>query len=214
MLAVIDYGAGNLRSVLHALNHLGVDDIRLVREPADLGGAEKIILPGVGAFGAGMGQLHQQDLVAPLKDAVARGVPYLGICLGMQFLFERGDEMGDHAGLGILPGLVTRIPERPGLKVPHMGWNQLRAVRPSPLLAGLADDDGVTHSAYFVHSYHCVPAEAADVLAVVDYGDPIVVAVQRDQVYGVQFHPEKSQKTGLTLLTNFLRLPILEGVQA
>lgn len=113
MLAVIDYGAGNLRSVLHALNYLGVENMRLVRTPADLRGADKIILPGVGAFGAGMQQLHAQDLVQPIKDAVHTGVPYLGICLGMQFLFETSDEMGDHAGFGLLPGRVTRFPERP-----------------------------------------------------------------------------------------------------
>lgn len=212
MLAVIDYGAGNLRSVLHALKYLGIegDAVRLVRAPDDLRGADRIILPGVGAFGAGMQQLHAQGIVTPLKEAVARGVPYLGICLGMQFLFERSDEMGDHAGLGVLPGVVTRIPDRPGLKVPHMGWNQLRQTRPSPLLDGLGGDTYV----YFVHSYHCVPADTADTLATVEYGQDIVVAVQRDNVYGVQFHPEKSQQAGLRLLTNFLRLPVLEGVQA
>lgn len=210
MLAVIDYGAGNLRSVMHALHYLGVDNARLVREPDDLVGAQKIILPGVGAFGAGMQQLHAQGIVEPLKEAIARGVPYLGICLGMQFLFERSDEMGDHAGLGVLPGLVTRIPDQPGLKVPHMGWNELRLKRLSPLLEGLGDGSYV----YFVHSYHCVPANRDDTLAVVDYGRDVVVAVQRDNIYGVQFHPEKSQRAGLQLLTNFLQLPILEGVRA
>lgn len=202
MLAVVDYGAGNLRSVLHALNHLGAENIRLVREPRDLRGAEKIILPGVGAFGAGMNRLREQDLIQPIRDAVFAGVPYLGICLGMQFLFERSDEMGDHEGLGILPGFVTRFPESIGLKIPHMGWNQLQPRRESPLLADLPDERFV----YFVHSYYCVPAAADDVLATVDYGISFTAAVQRQHVYGVQFHPEKSQRTGLQILANFLKV--------
>lgn len=203
MLAVIDYGAGNLRSVLHALNHLGVENLRLVHSPDELKGADKIILPGVGAFGAGMQQLHAQGLVQPLRDAIRAGVPYLGICLGMQFLFETSDEMGDHEGLGVLPGRVTRFPERDNLKVPHMGWNQLTPTRPSPLLKGIELDN----YAYFVHSYYCVPANADDTLISVCYGDDFCAGVQRDNVYGVQFHPEKSQKTGLRILTNFMELP-------
>jgi imidazole glycerol-phosphate synthase subunit HisH len=202
MLAVIDYGAGNLRSVLHALNHLGVENIHLIRRPHDLVGAEKIILPGVGAFGAGMQQLHKQDLVRPLQDAIAAGIPYLGICLGMQFLFERSDEMGDHTGLGILPGCVTRFPEQPGFKVPHMGWNQLQPQRPSFLTGGIVSETFV----YFVHSYYCEPANPADIVATVDYGIPFTAIVQRDNVFGVQFHPEKSQRPGIQILSNFLAL--------
>lgn len=202
MLAVIDYGAGNLRSVIHALNHLGVADKRLVHTPADLDGADKIILPGVGAFGAGMQQLHKQNLIAPLKEALQAGIPYLGICLGMQFLFECSDEMGDHEGLGLLPGRVTRFPHDLGLKVPHMGWNQLQQKRSSLLLK----DIGTESSAYFVHSYYCVPADPADIVATVDYGIPFTAVVHRDNTFGVQFHPEKSQRTGLQLLTNFLEM--------
>jgi glutamine amidotransferase len=202
MLAVIDYGAGNLRSVLHAVNHLGVRNVRLVRQPNDLHGTTKIILPGVGAFGAGMQHLHAQNLVEPIKQAIANGTPYLGICLGMQFLFETSDEMGDHAGLGILSGRVTRFDEKPSLKIPHMGWNQIRLCRPSPLFKRL--ETGAY--AYFVHSYYCIPSEPSDTLAVVDYGGEFTVAVQRDHIYGVQFHPEKSQNTGLQLLANFLNL--------
>jgi len=201
MLAVIDYGAGNLRSVLHALNHLDVKSIRVVQEARDLKGAQKIILPGVGAFGAGMQKLRQQDLVKPIRDAVFAGTPYLGICLGMQFLFERSDEMGDHEGLGILPGYVTRFPDDLGLKVPHMGWNNLQTCRPSSLLDGLNPDS----YAYFVHSYYCVPANPDDILATVDYGIPFTAVIRRDHIYGVQFHPEKSQRTGLQILTNFLK---------
>ena len=202
MLAVIDYGAGNLRSVLHALNHLGVENIRLIREPHELKQPDKIILPGVGAFGAGMQQLHQQNLVTPLKEALLAGIPYLGICLGMQFLFEYSDEMGNHEGLGILPGHVTRFPPTPGLKVPHMGWNQLNQQQSSPLLKGIPAQSSV----YFVHSYYCAPANPADLVASVDYGLPFAAVVQRDNIFGVQFHPEKSQRTGLRLLTNFLEL--------
>lgn len=201
-LAVIDYGAGNLRSVLHALHHLNAEEIRLVRHPDDLRDADRIILPGVGAFGAGMAQLHKQGLVEPLRQAVAAGTPYLGICLGMQFLFEVSDEMGEHAGLGILPGRVTRFEDRPGLKVPHMGWNTLDICRESPLMAGLPAEPHV----YFVHSYYCIPSDPGDVLATMNYGGAYCVAVQRENIYGVQFHPEKSQKNGLTILSNFLRL--------
>ncbi len=202
MLAVIDYGAGNLRSVLHALNYLGIESMRLVRSAQELCGADHIILPGVGAFGAGMQQLHAQDLVQPIKDAVLTGIPYLGICLGMQFLFESSDEMGDHAGFGLLPGRVTRFPERPSLKVPHMGWNQLAPTRQTPLLNGIDSES----YAYFVHSYYCVPSNPTDVLITTCYGEDFCAGVQHENIYGVQFHPEKSQKTGLQLLINFLEI--------
>lgn len=200
MLAVIDYGAGNLRSVLHALNHLGCRDISLVREPHELRGAHRIILPGVGAFGAGMEQLHRQGLVEPLIYAVRRGIPYLGICLGMQFLFEHSDEMGQHDGLGLLPGFVTRFPAHPSLKIPHVGWNQLQPQRRSPLLKNVPAGS----FAYFVHSYYCAPADSKRIVATVDYGLAFAAVVQCDNVYGVQFHPEKSQQTGLRILSNFL----------
>ncbi len=202
MLAVIDYGAGNLRSVMHALRYLQAGDVRLIQEPEQLTGAEKIILPGVGAFGASMDKLHEQQLVDPLKDAISDGVPYLGICLGMQFLFESSDEMGEHEGFGLLPGSVTRFPAFDDLKVPHMGWNQLQPQRESALLTDLPDDP----YAYFVHSYYCIADDENDVLITVDYGMPFTAAVARDNIYGVQFHPEKSQAVGLQLLKNFLAL--------
>lgn len=202
MLVVIDYGAGNLRSVMHALDHLGMQNVRLGREPHDLRGADQIILPGVGAFGAGMLQLRRQGLIEPIKDAVQGGVSYLGICLGMQYLFEFSDEMGMHEGLGLLPGFVTRFPDDLGLKVPHMGWNQLAIERSSPLLDGIEPGS----YAYFVHSYYCVPANGDDTLVTADYGAPFPAAVQRQNVYGVQFHPEKSQRVGLQLLSNFLKV--------
>jgi len=198
MIAVIDYGASNLRSVLHALDHLGVA-ARVAAGPGDLAGAQGIILPGVGAFGAGIDRLRALGFEPAIREAVARGAPLLGICLGMQFLFEASEELGEHRGLGLLAGRVVRFPALPGLKIPHMGWNQLQPVRESPLLAGIAPGDYV----YFVHSYICAPADPADVLATCDYGLPFPAAVARRNVYGVQFHPEKSQAVGLRLLRNF-----------
>jgi len=202
VLAVIDYGAGNLRSVIHALNYLGVGNLRVVQTSRDLRGAVKIILPGVGAFGAGMKQLHERDLVNPIRSAVFAGTPYLGICLGMQFLFDGSDEMGDHAGLGILPGRVTRFANQAGFKVPHIGWNQLQLSKPSALTNGIPNAE----YAFFVHSYYCIPENPADTLITTDYGISFTSGVQHQHIYGVQFHPEKSQRTGLQLLKNFLEL--------
>ena len=198
MLAVIDYGAGNLRSVMHALHHLNAEDIVLVQNPDQLVGADKIILPGVGAFGAGMQQLHQQQLVNPIKEAVSAGTPYLGICLGMQFLFETSDEMGTHEGLGILRGKVTRFPEFEDLKVPHMGWNQLQATRDSALLKGIGDQG----YAYFVHSYYAPVHDST--MAQTDYILPFSAMIQKNNFYGCQFHPEKSGKAGEKILRNFI----------
>jgi glutamine amidotransferase len=202
MLAVIDYGAGNLRSVMHALGYLKAENVQLVQQPEQMQGASKLILPGVGAFGAGMQQLHAQGLVEPIREAVASGIPYLGICLGMQFLFDYSDEMGHHEGLGILKGKVTRFPAFDDLKVPHMGWNTLEVQRESALLSNLPENP----YAYFVHSYYCVPDDSTDILISVDYGIPFTAAVERANVYGVQFHPEKSQQLGLQILRNFLAL--------
>ena len=202
MLAVIDYGAGNLRSVMHALKHLNAENVQLVQQPQELEGATKIILPGVGAFGAGMQILRKQGLIEPIKAAIADGIPYLGICLGMQFLFEYSDEMGEHEGLGVLQGKVTRFPAFEDLKVPHMGWNNLTPTRESVLLEKMPDNP----YAYFVHSYYCEPADESDILITVDYGIPFTAGVERDNVYGVQFHPEKSQQVGLQILRNFLAI--------
>jgi len=201
MIGVIDYGASNLRSVMHALYHLGVD-ARVADHPGGLRGADAIILPGVGAFGAGMEQVRARGFEAPVRRAVADGVPLLGICLGMQFLFDISDEMGEFSGLGLLAGRVPRFPERlmGGLKVPHMGWNQLHPARESALLAGLPE----APYAYFVHSYFCAPADPADTLATTDYGFNFTSVVARGNVYGVQFHPEKSQAVGLRILRNFV----------
>ena len=202
MLAVIDYGAGNLRSVLHALKHLEARELQLARKPEQLVGASKIILPGVGAFGAGMAQMRAQGLVEPVRAALAQGIPYLGICVGMQMLFEVGEEMGEHEGLGILGGRVVRFPKFRHRKVPHMGWNQLNVKTESELVANVAEDN----YAYFVHSYYCAPTNPAVTVASVDYGIEFAAIVQQGHIYGVQFHPEKSQRTGLRILSNFLRL--------
>lgn len=203
MTVVIDYGAGNLRSVLHALKRLGVADARVIRsseEAAALLSARRVILPGVGAFGAALAQLRATGLTEPLREAIAAGRPYLGICLGMQFLFEGSEEAPGEAGLAILPGQVRRFAAASARPVPHMGWNQLRVRRPSPLLKGIP----AAAYAYFVHSYYCAPANEDDTLLSADYGGPFCAAIQRENLFATQFHPEKSQRVGLRLLANFL----------
>ena len=203
MLAVIDYGAGNLRSVLHSLKYLQAHDVQVIHEADQLQTATKVILPGVGAFGAGMQQLHKQHLVEAIQAIVQRGTPFLGICVGMQMLFDRSDEMGTHQGLGILAGTVTRFNLPSEVKVPHMGWNQLRPTQPhSRLLRQIPPQS----YAYFVHSYYCKPDDAEHILLETEYGFPFASAVEHENVYGVQFHPEKSQQTGIQLLANFLEL--------
>ena len=203
MIAVVDYGVGNLRSVQKALEQVGAG-ATVTSRAADLDAARGIVLPGVGAFGDGMASLHARGLAAPVVEQVQRGKPLLGICLGMQMLFEESDEMGRHAGLGLLPGRVVRFVDE-ALKVPHVGWNRLRIQKqagPHPLLAGIAPGA----YAYFVHSYYPVPAEAGDVLATTEYGVEFASVVGRGQVWGAQFHPEKSQEVGLRILANFARL--------
>jgi glutamine amidotransferase len=226
VIAIVDYGVGNLRSVQKALERVGAG--AAVRgDPAGLDTAQGIVLPGVGAFGDGMANLRARGLVEPLLGQVRAGKPLLGICLGMQLLFDESEEMGRHQGLGLLPGRVVRFPEG-ALKVPHVGWNQLwRAVDDGRwtmdggrgvagasgsggggLLEGIADGA----YAYFVHSYYVVAAEGADVLATTDYGVEFAAVVGRGKVWGAQFHPEKSQEVGLRLLANFARL-VGEGTQ-
>jgi len=198
MIVVIDSGVANLRSVANALRHLGAE-MRIAQDADGLDGAHKIILPGVGAFEAGMKRLRECGFVGALAKYVEQGIPLLGICLGMQMLFERSEEMGDFEGLGLLPGKVVRFPQ--GQKVPHMGWNQLLPHTASPLLRGIAAGD----YAYFVHSYYA-HAQPEDVLAGCEYGITFPAVVARGSVYGAQFHPEKSQGTGLQLLRNFLQM--------
>jgi glutamine amidotransferase len=171
-------------------------------DPAVIDRAAKVVLPGVGAFGDAMRELRQRDLIEPVKAAIDAGKPFLGICLGLQLLFEVGHEGGRHQGLGILPGEVVRFDVPAELKVPHMGWNQLAIRRPAPLLAGLADGTHV----YFVHSYHVVPRDRDVVATQTDYGGAFTSMVWRDNLFATQFHPEKSQADGLRMLKNFAEL--------
>jgi glutamine amidotransferase len=206
MIAIIDYDIGNLRSVQKAIERVG-GDARLITKPAELARAEKVVLPGVAAFGDAIGELHALDLVGPLQHAIADGMPYLGFCLGLQLLFERSCENGRHAGLGVLAGEVVRFdfasaPPGQRLRVPHMGWNQIHPQRPCPMLEGVPDGSHV----YFAHSYHVVPADEEVVATTTDYGGRFVSAVWRENIFATQFHPEKSQAVGLRLLENFVKL--------
>jgi glutamine amidotransferase len=198
MIALVDYGIGNLRSVEKALAAVGAQ-VLLTSDPQVIASARQVVLPGVGAFGDGMAGLRRRGLEAVIREIALRGTPLLGICLGMQLLFESSDEMGKHAGLGLLPGRVTRFPET-GWKVPQTGWNQLKLLQETPLLAGLSSGD----YAYFNHSYYCEPAETQDVLASTDYVLAYASVIGRENLYGVQFHPEKSQDLGLMILRNFV----------
>lgn len=201
MIALVDYDAGNLHSVLKAAQATGLDAVR-TSAPQDIAEADAVILPGVGNFPACMRRLDAQGLAEPLRRHLASGRPFLGICLGLQLLFEWGDEGGGAPGLGVLPGRVREIAAPPDLKVPHMGWNALRFQRRSPLFAGIAPGEYF----YFVHSFHAVPDQAADLVATVEYGETVTAAVSRGAVHAVQFHPEKSSQAGLRLLTNFGRI--------
>ncbi len=205
IVALVDYGIGNLRSVEKALAAAGAQ-VQLTSDPETILRAAKVVLPGVGAFGDGMQGLHQRGLVGVVQEIVQRGVPLLGICLGMQLLFETGEEMGTSVGLGLFPGRVLRFPSSRqagaprGPKIPQTGWNQFEPTRPHLLLDGLAPGC----YAYFNHSYYCVAQEADDILAETEYGLRYCSVVGRGRLYGVQFHPEKSQAVGLQILRNFV----------
>jgi glutamine amidotransferase len=199
VIAIVDYGIGNLGSVTKAFRRVGAE-CRLVADPAALLAADALVLPGDGAFGATMQEIEERGQRDALLRAARAGTPLLGICIGMQVLFEESEEHGRHAGLGLLPGRVRRLEAAP-LPVPHMGWNALRATRPHPLLERVPDGSYV----YFVHSYYCdAPADVT--LARTDYGRELPAVVGRANVLGVQFHPEKSQEVGLRLIESFVRL--------
>ena len=198
-IVIVDYGMGNLRNVQKAFEHIGVP-ARISSQAGDLDAADGVVLPGVGAFGDAMSNLRRAGLVEPIRRVVAGGKPLLGICLGLQLLFEESEEMGCHRGLGILPGRVVRFDDR--LKVPHMGWNQLEIRQPGALL----DLVPAGSFAYFVHSYYVKPVDEACVLAATRYGIEFASVVGRGKVFGVQPHPEKSQEVGLRLLGNFARI--------
>ncbi len=200
-MAIVDYGMGNLRSVQKALEKLGYHAV-ITSDPHTVARADKLILPGVGAFRDAMNRLRQAGLVEPIREHIAADKPFLGICLGLQLLFEKSYEDGEHSGLGILRGEVVRFADVPGLKVPHMGWNQVVHTGECPLFAGVPSGSYV----YFVHSYYAVPAEAEVVAARTEYGGWFTSAVWRGRLFATQFHPEKSQQVGLRMLANFASL--------
>lgn len=201
MTAIIDYDAGNLRSVEKALVALG-DTPLITRDAKTILGADRVILPGVGSFGDAMDRLHQYGLVEVIRQVAAGGKPFLGICLGLQLLFESSEESEGVEGLGILKGKILRIPDSPGLKIPHMGWNSLKIRPDSRLFAGIAQGAYV----YFVHSYYLKAEDEDQVAAATQYSTRIHAAVEAGNVMACQFHPEKSSQTGLRILKNFLDL--------
>lgn len=203
MLSILDYDMANLRSVQKAFEHVGAP-AKIISRPEEVDAADKLVLPGVGAFADAVATLRSRGLVEPILRHVNRGKPLLGICLGLQMLFDVGYEDGEHKGLGLLPGKCVRftVDQTQGLKVPHMGWNQLKVRRPSPLFRDLPEGAGV----YFVHSYHVEPADESVIATTTDYGGPFVSSIWRDNLMATQFHPEKSQKVGLHILQNFAAL--------
>jgi glutamine amidotransferase len=209
MIAVVDYGMGNRRSVEKALAHVGAPAV-ITRDHGELRRADGIVLPGVGAFPRAMRNLAQLGLDDVLRERAAAGVPLLGICLGMQLLFESSTEHGGATGLGLLPGEVTYLDPR-GERLPHIGWNLVSLVRPARLIAGM----GEAAAFYHVHSLACRPADAHDVVGTAAYGEETFVSiVERGSVFGVQFHPEKSSRDGLALMRNFAAVCAPSGVTA
>ena len=199
MIAIIDYDAGNIKSVEKALLSIGETPV-LTRDPEVILQADHIILPGVGSFGDAMENLNKFGLIDVIHEAINRKIPFLGICLGLQLLFESSEETPGVAGLGILKGKIVRIPEGPGLKIPHMGWNSLNVREGASLFKGLEKEPYV----YFVHSYYLQAKDPKIVAATTEYGVTIHASVEKENVFACQFHPEKSSKTGLAILKNFL----------
>lgn len=200
MIAIIDYDAGNIKSVEKALQYLGEEAV-ITRDAGEILMADKVILPGVGAFGDAMEKLNRYGLVPVIHEVVEKGIPFLGICLGLQLMFESSEEAPGVEGLGLLKGKIVRIPEGDGLKVPHMGWNSLSFPKEGRLFAGIPENSYV----YFVHSYY-LQAEEDIVTATAEYGVAIHASVEKGNVFACQFHPEKSSHTGLTILKNFVEL--------
>lgn len=202
MITIVDYQMGNLRSVQKGIERVG-GQAKISSDPAEIAAAEKLILPGVGAFGDAIAEIRRRDLELPIRDFIDSDRPFLGICLGLQLLFERGYEHGEHAGLGVLEGDVVRFELPSSFKVPHMGWNTVHKTHDAPILSETAEG---THF-YFVHSYYVRPADPAVVALKCTYGEPFCAMVWRDNLYATQFHPEKSQDNGLQLLRAFNDLP-------
>jgi imidazole glycerol-phosphate synthase subunit HisH len=203
MIAIIDYDMANLRSVQKAFEHVG-HAAEIITRPEQVDAAERVVLPGVGAFADAVVTLRERGLAEAVVRHIERGKPFFGICLGLQMLFEVGYEDGEHRGLGVLKGACVRfdVDQTLGLKVPHMGWNQLDVRRRSPILNGLPDGSNV----YFVHGYYAAPADDSVIATTTDYGRPFVSSVWRDNVVATQFHPEKSQTVGLQILRNFAEM--------
>lgn len=201
MITIIDYDAGNIKSVEKAFLHLG-QDVRITRDRDEILSSTHVVLPGVGSFGDAMQHLKEYHLIPTIYDVVDKKIPFLGICLGLQLLFESSDESKGIHGLGILPGEILSIPSSPGLKIPHMGWNSLTINENSKLFNGIANDSFV----YFVHSYYLKAKNPEDVAAKTWYSVPIDAAVEHDQIFACQFHPEKSSQTGLQILKNFTKI--------
>lgn len=202
MIHIVDYGMGNLRSVQKAFEKLGVEAV-VCTKASELADAQKLVLPGVGAFRDAIGHLKDQDMVGPIRDHIAADRPLLGICLGLQLLFDVSYEDGEFEGLGIVPGKVVRFEEQPDLKIPHMGWNSLEFASGSPLLEGIPEGSHV----YFVHSYYVAPDDDNDVVATwTEHGTRFCSSITQGNLFATQFHPEKSQNVGLRLLKNFSTL--------
>lgn len=201
MVAIIDYDAGNIKSVEKALLHLG-EEVVITRDREQILNSDKVILPGVGAFGDAMEKLRSYGLDKVIYEVVDKKIPFLGICLGLQLLFEKSDETPGVKGLGILPGEILRIPDKEGLKIPHMGWNSIKIKEGARLFKDIPEDSYV----YFVHSYYLKAGRQEDVVATTEYSTVIHASVEHDNVFACQFHPEKSSEVGLKILKNFVEL--------
>lgn len=201
MVAIIDYDAGNIKSVEKALHYLGEEAV-ITRDRDTILGADRVILPGVGAFGDAMEKLRTYELDKVIQEVVAQNTPFLGICLGLQLLFESSEESEGVEGLGILKGKVVRLPEESDLKIPHIGWNSLKYPNPGRLFTGIAEDSYV----YFVHSYYLQAKDPSIVTATTEYGTLIHASVEKGNVFACQFHPEKSSEVGMQILKNFLTI--------
>jgi len=200
MVAIIDYDAGNIKSVEKAVAHLGREAV-ITRDPQVILNSDHIILPGVGAFGDAMDKIRRYGLEPVIHEGVNKGIPFLGICLGLQLIFESSEESPGVEGLCLLPGKIIRIPDTPGLKIPHMGWNSLRVRDKATLFSGIRERNPYV---YFVHSYYLEAEDPRDVAATTDYGTKIHASVEHDNIFACQFHPEKSSEVGLKILENFL----------
>lgn len=205
MIAIVDYGAGNLRSVANAISRLDYEP-KIVSTPDEVLAARAVILPGVGAAADTMASLKRLGLVGPMRRYITEGGPFLGVCIGLQVLFDGTEEGGWYECLGIIPGAVRRLP--PGLKIPHMGWNQVKQRFSHPIFDGIPDED----SFYFVHSYYVEPEDSSLVAGETEYGIPICSVIVRDNLIATQFHPEKSGEVGLRIYDNFIKMAVGNGV--